>query len=71
VGPADLKEFWVSVQSNHDRLEGCYGPHDFVAKVGDYPYLNSPFVCLKCKGEVSWDTQHWYRLGLKHGGRAA
>ena len=71
MGSPEPKEFWAQVQDNHNKLEGCVGPHDFVVRLGPEPYVNSHFACLKCRGEVSWDIQHWYRLGLRHGGRSA
>ena len=61
---------WEDVKANHRALEACVGPHDFTQMPAEARRSASPrFKCGKCAGVVDNHAHHWYKLGLKHGGR--
>jgi hypothetical protein len=65
----ELMKMWDEAKANGKRLDECYGPHDFIADGHAERPSAQRYVCLKCKGTVDWSPHHWYKLGLKHGGR--
>jgi hypothetical protein len=71
ISHEDMMKLWEEVKANHKRLDACVGPHDFVeaSRAHDYTGPKVKFRCLKCNGVVDNNSHHWYKLGLKHGGR--
>lgn len=62
---------WGGKAQNLARLDGCAGPHRFVAMTAVPPVVTADLRCLDCRGVVSTVARYWYEKGLDHGQRRA
>lgn len=66
--PTVQDKLWLEVKVNHEKLQGCVGPHDF--SVQEAPPPRDRWLCTKCGGEVDGINKRWYEKGLAHGRRS-
>jgi hypothetical protein len=62
----DVNAIIKRVKENHERLETCLGPHEFVPINPDVGVLGRVF-CKKCRGEMDRVNSIYYNDGVRHG----
>lgn len=59
-------KIWLEVKENQAKLNGCPGPHDFVAETDPPTRAVSRYRCRICGGHVNGSAVKWYHDGLRH-----